>query len=102
MIPYYRDWVGWGIFTIIPGYPQTVNGDSQHLEARPELQDWLQFELLTVKNCRTGPFPKLLGNHFELYGNLQPPKFMGEVSETLSLGGESSPLTFRGYGSEGF
>ena len=32
--------------------------DSQHLEARPELQDWLRFDLFTVKNYRTGPFPK--------------------------------------------
>ena len=53
-----RDWVGRGIFTVIPGYPQRANRDSQHLEARPELQDWLQFELFTVKNDRTGHFSK--------------------------------------------
>ena len=53
-----QDWVGWRIFTVIPGYPLRANGDSQHLEARPELQDWLRFELFTVKNYRTGPFPK--------------------------------------------
>ena len=35
-----------------------VSGDSQHLEARPELQDWLRFKLFTVKNYRTGPFSK--------------------------------------------
>ena len=52
-----RDWVGWGIFTVIPGYPRRVN-DSQHLEARPDLQDWLWFELFTVKNYRTGSFSK--------------------------------------------
>ena len=69
MITYYRfiiceiftvitlqDWVGWGIFTVIPRYPRRANGDSQHLEARPELQDWHRFEFLTVKNYRTGPF----------------------------------------------
>ena len=33
-----QDWVGWGIFTVIPGYPRRVSGDSQHLEARSELQ----------------------------------------------------------------
>ena len=32
------------------GYPQRVNGDSQHLEERPELQDGLQFELFTRGN----------------------------------------------------
>ena len=53
-----QDWVGWGIFTVIPGYPRRVNGDSQRLEARPELQDWLRFELFTVKTYRTGPFSK--------------------------------------------
>ena len=53
-----RDWVGWGIFTVILGYPRRANGDSQHLEARPELQDWLRFELFTIKNCRIGPFSK--------------------------------------------
>ena len=53
-----RDWVGWGIFTVIPGYPRKAKSDSQHLEGHPELQDWLRFELFTVKNYRTGPFPK--------------------------------------------
>ena len=53
-----QDWVGWGIFTVIPGYPRRTNGGSQHLEARPELQGWLQSELFTVKNYRTGPFSK--------------------------------------------
>ena len=43
-----QDWVSWGIFTVIPGYPQRTNGDSQHLEERPELQDWLRSELSTV------------------------------------------------------
>ena len=31
-----QDWVGWGIFTVIPGYPRRASGDSQHLEARSE------------------------------------------------------------------
>ena len=53
-----QDWVGWGIFTVIPGYPWRASGESLHLEARPELQDWLRFELFTVKNYRTGPFSK--------------------------------------------
>ena len=53
-----QDWVGWGIFTVIPGNPRRTNGDSQHLEARPELQDGLRSELFTVKNYRTGPFSK--------------------------------------------
>ena len=39
-----QDWVGWGIFTVIPGYPRRANGDSQHLETRPELQGWLRSE----------------------------------------------------------
>ena len=64
-----QDWVGWGIFTVIAGYPRRANGDSQHLEAPPELQDCLRFELFTVKNYRTGPFSKLLGNSFELYSS---------------------------------
>ena len=42
-----QDWVSWGIFTVIPGYPRRTNGDSQHLEAGPELQDWLRSELFT-------------------------------------------------------
>ena len=25
-----QDGVGWGIFTVIPGYPGRANGDSQH------------------------------------------------------------------------
>ena len=33
-----QDWVRWGIFTVIPGNPRRTNGDSQHLEALPELQ----------------------------------------------------------------
>ena len=53
-----QDWVGWGIFTIIPGYLRRASGDSQHLETRPELQDWLRFEIFAVKNYRTGPFSK--------------------------------------------
>ena len=44
----FQDWVGWGIFTVIPGYPRKANGDSQHFEARPELQDWLRFKVCTV------------------------------------------------------
>ena len=51
-----QDWVGWGIFTVILGYPRRASGDSQHLEARSELQDWLRFELFTVKNTGQGPF----------------------------------------------
>ena len=62
-----QDWVGWGIFTVIPGYPRRANGDSQHLKACPQLQDWLRLKLLTVKNYRTGPFSKQLGNNFERY-----------------------------------
>ena len=53
-----QDWVGWGIFAVIPGYPRGANGDSQHLEARTELQDLLRFELFTVKKYRTRPFSK--------------------------------------------
>ena len=64
-----QDWAGWGIFTVIPGNPRRTKGDSQHLEARPELQDWLRSELFTVKNSRTGPFSNYLGNNFELYSN---------------------------------
>ena len=64
---FFQDWAGWGIFTVIPGNPRGTKGDSQHLEARPELQDWLRSELFTVKNYRTGPFSKYLGNNFELY-----------------------------------
>ena len=51
-----QDWVGWGIFTVIPGYPRRANGDSQHLEACPELQDWLRFELFTIKITGQGPW----------------------------------------------
>ena len=51
-----QDWVGWGIFTVIPGCPRRASGDSQHLEARSELQDWLRFELFTVKITGQGPF----------------------------------------------
>ena len=29
-----QDWVGWGIFTVILGYPGRVIGDSQHLESK--------------------------------------------------------------------
>ena len=43
-----QDWVSWGIFTVIPGHPRRANGDNQHVEARPESQDWLRFELFTV------------------------------------------------------
>ena len=54
-----QDWVSWGIFTVIPGYPRRAkNGDSQHLEARPELQDWPRFELVTGKITRQGPCRK--------------------------------------------
>ena len=52
----FQDWVGRGIFTVIPGYPRRANGDSQHLEARTELQDWLRFKLFTVKITGQGPF----------------------------------------------
>ena len=64
---FFQDWAGWGIFTVIPGNPRRTKGDSQHLEARPELQDWLRSELFTVKNSRTGPFSNYLGTNFELY-----------------------------------
>ena len=53
-----QDWVGWGIFAVIPGNPRRAHSDSQHLEACPELQDWLRSELFTVKNYRTRPFAK--------------------------------------------
>ena len=49
------------------GYPRRANSDSQHSEARPELWDWLWFELFTEKNYRIGPFSGYLGNNFELY-----------------------------------
>ena len=55
---FFQDWAGWGIFTVILGNPRRTKGDSQHLEARPELQDWLRSELFTVKNYRAGPFSK--------------------------------------------
>ena len=56
-VDFKKDYVlGWGIFAEIPGHPRRTNGDRQHLEARPELQDWLRSELFTVKNYRTGPF----------------------------------------------
>ena len=42
----FQDWAGWEIFTVIPGNPRRTKGDSQHLEARPELQDWLRSELI--------------------------------------------------------
>ena len=32
-----QDWVGWGIFTEIPGYPRRANGDSQHLRGTPRI-----------------------------------------------------------------
>ena len=52
-----QDWVGWGISTVIPGYPRRANSDSQHSEARPELQDWLRFELpLEQKSLHTHNF----------------------------------------------
>ena len=66
-----QDWVDWGIFTVILGYPRKASGDIQHLEARSELQDWLRFEFFTVKNYRTGPFSKYLGNNFELYSVIE-------------------------------
>ena len=44
-----QDWVGWRIFTVSPGHPLRANGDSQHLETHPELQDWLRFELLIYR-----------------------------------------------------
>ena len=53
-----QDWVGWEIFTVIPGCPWRANDDSQHLEARPELQDWLRSKLFTIKKYRAGPFSK--------------------------------------------
>ena len=64
---FFQDWAGWGIFTVIPGNPRRTKGDSQHSEARPELQDRLRSELFTVENSRTGPFSNYLGNNFELY-----------------------------------
>ena len=71
---FFQDWACWGIFTAILGNPRRTKGDSQHLEARPELQDWLRSELFTIKNYRTGPFSKYLGNNFELYSRLGPAK----------------------------
>ena len=55
---YFTGWVDWGIFAVIPGYPRGADSDSQHLEAHPELQDWLWSELFTVKTYTTGPFSK--------------------------------------------
>ena len=42
---FFQDWASWGIFTVILGNPRRTKGDSQHLEARPELQHWLRSEL---------------------------------------------------------
>ena len=78
---FFQDWAGWGIFTVIPGNPRRTKGDSQHLEARPELQDWPLSELFTVKNSRTGPFSNYLGNNFELYSNRSR---SGSLSESLT------------------
>ena len=70
----FQDWAGWGIFTVILGNPRRTKGDSQHLEARPELPDWLRSELFAVKNSRTGPFSNYLGYNFELYSKKRPIK----------------------------
>ena len=73
---FFQDRAGWGMFTVIPGNPRRTKGNSLHLEARPELQDWPRSELFTVKNSRTvftvknsrtGPFSNYFGNNFELY-----------------------------------
>ena len=45
----HQDWAGWGIIAVIPGNPRRTKGHSQHLEARPGLQDWPRSELFTVK-----------------------------------------------------
>ena len=77
-----QDWVGWGIFTVIPGYPRRANGDSQHFEARPELQDWLRFELFTVKKLQgQGRFPWKL-----------KPGFINRVLVAVIFGGLEMPL----------
>ena len=47
-----------GNIAVIPGYPRRANGDIQHLESRPELQDWLRSELFTVNNYRRGHLSK--------------------------------------------
>ena len=92
---FFQDWAGWGIFTVIPGNPWRTKGDSQHLEARPELQDWLRSELFTVKNSRTGPFSNYLGNNFELYsnssGNRRPFRLPAESGDHFHCEVEPSP-----------
>ena len=55
-----QDWAGWGIFTVIPGNPRRTKGDSQHFEARPELQDWLRSELFTVKKLQDRAFCEII------------------------------------------
>ena len=82
---FFQDWAGWGIFTVIPGNPRRTKGDSQHLEARPELQDWLRSELFTVKNSRTGPFSNYLGNNFELYSKFSNLNFVKKSQRFLGL-----------------
>ena len=49
---------GWGIFTVILGCPWRANGDSQHLEAHPELGLAPVPIIYLKKNYRTGPFSK--------------------------------------------
>ena len=58
------------------------------LEARPELQDWLRFELFTVKNYRTGPFLKKILHNFELYSSET-----WQSQNPFLLGPEHAPLT---------
>ena len=55
-----QDWVGWGIFTVIPGNPRRTKGGSRRLKARPELQDWLRSEFFERNKLQDWAFFEII------------------------------------------
>ena len=44
-----QDWVGWGKFTVIPGYPRRASGDSQLIRGMLRITGWAPVRIIYRK-----------------------------------------------------
>ena len=47
-----QDWVGWGIFTVIPGYPRRASGDSQLIRGMLRITGWALVRIIYRKKLQ--------------------------------------------------
>ena len=47
-----QDWVGWGIFTVFPGYPRRASGDSQLIRGMLRITGWAPVRIIYRKKLQ--------------------------------------------------